>query len=114
MNPARITEPSVLININRTFREGMSPDELYKATRKHWKIVPERQPVPPQYAFAVYGGIIREVYQITTWHDSQGYIGRRYFSGQPVPDLSHYVGQSVKHIKPRLSNPIKYLNTSTK
>ena len=111
MNPARIAEPSVLININQSYRDGMSRAELYEDTRKHWKIAPERQPIPPQCAFALYRGLIREVYRVTSWHDSQDYIGRRTFSAHPDPNLRHYFGQSV-HIKPRSSNPIKYLNCS--
>lgn len=53
----KITEPALLIRINRLFRYGMSPVELYDATRGIWKIGPNREKA--RYAFAVYDGIIK-------------------------------------------------------
>lgn len=65
-NQAQITEPSILIRINRKYRDGMSQQELYEITRGVWKIGERREKA--QLAFAIYQGVIKEVYTIDTWH----------------------------------------------
>ncbi len=107
---ATITEPGILININRSFLPGMSAVELYEATRKDWVISPSSRTPQPQYAFATFRGIIQQVYEINTWHPSQARPGRLFFVGQIAPHLAHYIGESISHIKPGASNPIKYVN----
>lgn len=49
---ANITEPSILIRINRLYRYGMSDSELYDATRSAWVVGPQRESV--QLAIAIY------------------------------------------------------------
>jgi hypothetical protein len=44
----------------------MTPVELYDATRGIWKVGKQRRE-QADYAFAVYEGIVREVYRIKTW-----------------------------------------------
>ena len=63
--PVDIDHPSILININQTFYHGMSLQDIYDATRCAWKINPERY--DPKYAFAVYQGVVREVFEISCW-----------------------------------------------
>ena len=63
--PAHIKEPSILIRINQLYRYGMSPAELYDATRSAWAIGSRREKV--ELAFAVYEGVVREVYRVTGW-----------------------------------------------
>lgn len=60
-----ISDPSILIRINRLYRYGMSDAELYDATRSAWVVGPHRDRV--NFAMAVYEGVIREVYRITSW-----------------------------------------------
>ncbi|MCE7983039.1 MAG: hypothetical protein DYG89_17785 [Caldilinea sp. CFX5] len=60
-----IHEPVILITINRLYRRGMSAEELYEVTRGNWVIGQRR--AQAKYAFAVYNGIIREVYEIHRW-----------------------------------------------
>jgi uncharacterized protein len=60
-----IKEPSLLIRINQLFRFGMTPIELYDATRGIWKIGPDRDQI--RLAFAVFRGIVREVYRVSQW-----------------------------------------------
>ena len=43
----------------------MNETELYDATRGIWKVGEER--VKAKYAFAVFEGVIREVYEISQW-----------------------------------------------
>jgi hypothetical protein len=56
-----INEPSLLINLNRTFRYNLTPIELYDCTRASWVIGGDKEKVA--YAFAVYQGIVQEVYK---------------------------------------------------
>jgi hypothetical protein len=34
----KVTEPVILIRINRQYRPNMTADELYDATRSSWKV----------------------------------------------------------------------------
>jgi hypothetical protein len=63
--PVHIQEPSILIRLNELYRPKMTPSELYDATRASWKVGPKREHA--RYAFAVFEGIVREVYEIETW-----------------------------------------------
>jgi uncharacterized protein len=62
----KITEPSILININKSFHFGINPVELYDVTRTAWKVGNKRNKV--HYAFSVYQGIVQEVYEIMGWY----------------------------------------------
>ena len=64
--PVEIDVPVILIRINHLYRYGMSADELYDATRGIWRVNPELH--QPKYAFSVYRGIVREVYEIKKWY----------------------------------------------
>jgi hypothetical protein len=125
-----IEEPSLLIRINRAYRDNMPAGELYEYTRGRWKIDVERAK-KAKYGFAVYQGIIREVYEISEWHragetseerlEQEGIIGtddpalhRRYeFTGSVAPNdiRSKYLLKSVRHeFNKGSANPIKYKN----
>jgi serine/threonine protein kinase len=87
----RITEPALLIRINRLYREGMSAEALYDSTRGVWRVGTRREGA--KYAMAVYGGVVREVYEIDRWHPAgttpykdlrQGRIERK----APAPECS--------------------------
>lgn len=64
--PCRVVVPALLIRINRLYRHGMSGVELYEATRGTWKLGQRR--TGARYAFAVFEGLVREVYEIEAWH----------------------------------------------
>lgn len=66
---AVIQHPVLLIRINKLYRHGMSDLELYEATRGIWKLGKRREQV--KYAFAVFHGLIREVYSVKIWHPAQ-------------------------------------------
>lgn len=109
---ANITDPSLLIRINRHFKYGMSADELYEVTRGIWVIGKRRQNA--KFAMAVYDGVIREVYEIKSWHRAGDtpYLTRiqsdlaksrdkRWeFLGRVASeaDRSRYIGRSVAHL----------------
>jgi len=63
--PVDVAEAALLININRLFRYGMKPIELYDATRSAWKLGPRRERA--RFAMSVYRGVVREVYEIRAW-----------------------------------------------
>lgn len=120
--PARdavIQHPVMLITINRLFREGMSAEELYEATRGAWKIGAQREKT--QYVLAVFKGVVQEVYRVHGWfpagtleyrtRDTTGWeqTGRWEFEGSVAADIRHlYVGRSVKTYL-RGQNPIRYV-----
>lgn len=119
-----ITEPTLLININKNFRYGISPMELYDVTRSAWKLGAKREVV--RYAMSIYRGIVREVYEVTAWIRGGRSIrsddltnsrfkpkGRWEFVGIVAEDKirKRYVGKSVaKYFKKGAQNPLMYLN----
>jgi hypothetical protein len=64
--PVTVTDPVLLIRINRLFRRSMTPLELYEATRGIWRLGPRR--VGARFALAVFDGLVREVYEVRGWH----------------------------------------------
>lgn len=126
---AEIVEPVILITVNRLYRRGMSPEVLYEITRGRWVIGTRRNKA--KYAFAVYKGVIREVYEIERWvhapdEDSEvlrSWIAEKsydakvkqqnrwQFEGKVAEDLRHYVGASTENYQVGgAQNPIRYVN----
>lgn len=120
--PVKITHKVMLITINRLYRSDMSSQELYEATRGIWKA--GRRRARADYAFAVYRGIVREVYRIDRWHlagtltygtrddsDFEG-SGRWEFEGAVAQDIREiYVGNSIRdYLGKSNQNPIRYVN----
>ena len=126
---AEITEPVMLIKIEKEWRRDLTPKQLYERTRRYWLANPKSRKPPPRYAMSVARGIIREVYEIEDWepypdlskveldasrmHRKQAVKAQRRvgFIGKPACDKAHYVGQSVRRYqRAGNQNPIKYLN----
>ncbi len=120
---ATIREPSVLIRINQLYHFGMTAEELYDATRSAWKM--GRRKDQARYAFAVYEGVIREVYKIAGWlpggstfaAQNQGKMrsrpGRWEFVGTLAEDRlrKRYLNSYVGHLfKKGAQAPFMYLN----
>lgn len=111
-----ITEPVILITLNRYYQHGMSAADLYEYTRGNW-VIGKRGRIHAKYGFAVFRGIIREVYQILRWESvenrslDQKTKVRWRFEGEIAEDLRHYVGGSVEqYSKIGAQNPIRYIN----
>ncbi len=120
---AEIKEPSLLIRINQLYRYGMSSAELYDATRSAWLVGERRDRVA--LAFAVYEGVVREVYRVTGWHPGGTTFNVR-TAGRVAdrPDRWEFVGVIAEpavrdryinryvghHFPPGAQNPIAYLN----
>ncbi len=118
--PAKIVEPAILIRINKLYHYGMTPTELYDATRHAWVVSPKREQV--KYAFAVYQGIVREVYEISQWlpagstfitQNPKGVKRRKRweFVGTVAPERirKKYLDRVVD-FSPHAQNPIQYVN----
>ena len=100
----------MLVRIRKRYRVGISPEELYTATREWWKLSPRRG---PDYALSVYGGIVRAVYAIDKNGWEQEPEARRWrFSGTLDPALeAEYCWRDVSAYLPDgAQNPIRYVN----
>ena len=117
-----IIDNIMFIKINKRYRNGMSPLELYEATRGYWRLNVENAK-KVDYALSVYEGMVLEVYEITEWFPALStYMGtrssdpknveKRYEFVGKIADESvrkRYVNKSVKSFfKPGESNPFKY------
>jgi len=117
---AIIEEPVIIIRINKLYHYGMTDRELYDATRGIWKIGENRDDAI--YAFAVFGGIVREVYKIREWlpagttMSTRGDLtcgGRWEFVGEVAEEKirAKYLFKSVEeYLSNHAQNPIRYVN----
>lgn len=110
-----ITESVILITVNRLYRKGMNDEELFEITRGNWVIGKRREKA--RYAFAVYNGIIRQVFEIEKWYPApnrdpkQKNSNRWRFDGKVANEMKHYVGGStVRYAVLGAQNPIRYVN----
>jgi hypothetical protein len=119
---AAITEPAMLIWINRLYRYGMTPVELYDATRGVWRVGPNRSKM--QYALAVYEGVVKEVYEVKAWFPGGSTFSTRnsaalrssdrweFVGTIAMPEIREkYIAKSVRKYSPENSqNPIRYVS----
>jgi hypothetical protein len=118
IKPIQVHHKTILLTINRLFRTGMTPLELYETTRGIW-VVGERRN-KPEYAMSLFKGTVLEVYRIDRWYpagtldyqtrDSSAFkgSGRWEFSGEVAQDIrEEYVGFFVGKAG---QNPIRYVN----
>lgn len=113
----------ILIKINDTYADAVkrSVIDLYDATRGTWKLSVDRAR-QSKFALAVFGGVVREVYEIAEWLPAGSTIyvdanrdvlaPERYeFVGRVAsePVRKRYRWKSVAHLyKPGAANPIMY------
>jgi hypothetical protein len=123
---ADIADPVMLIIINRLYRNGMTARELYEATRGVWANHSPERLAGVKLVFAVFEGIVREVYQPEFWRPAgtEGYEtrpplmpedikGRFEFVGKLAPEevRKRYIDTSVRHnIGLGAQNPCIYIN----
>lgn len=108
-----ITEPAILITVNRLFRRNMSEDEIYEITRGNWVVGVRRNKA--KYALCIFNGTVRQVYEIQRWfpvkarHQDSRKQNRWRFDGIVAQNLQHYIGGNVeKYVGAQ--NPIRYVN----
>lgn len=123
---ADITDNIVIIKINRSYREGMSEQDLYDITRGCWKrrfsSVKESE-----FALAVVNGIVKEIYKIEAWFPAEELIretipynektdgGRIAFQGTVAAEnvRMKYLDCSVAELFKRgEANPVKVIRNS--
>lgn len=116
-----ITENVIAIKVNRSYREGMPSLALYEITRGYWKVNKKRAQ-QAEYAFCVYNGTVKEVYQILEWlpagtvprqtlPDAETPAGRYEFVGEAAAEeiRRKYVGRSIGGLyRNGEQNPFKY------
>ena len=117
-----VIEPSIFIRINQKFRYSMSEMELYDYTRGQWKVNVEKAN-KAKFAFAVYEGIIQEVYSILFWLEAGKTLNTRN-ENEAIKDRFEFIGniaepeirnkykfKSVEqYFKKGNANPIMYVN----
>lgn len=113
--PIEIAEPVILVIVNKLFERNIGPEDLYEITRGNWVVGERRKKA--KYAFCVYKGIVREVYEIQQWFQVPARFpetkrqSRWRFDGKVSRELQHYVGGNVDaYLTLRAQNPIRYIN----
>ncbi len=114
-----IEEKGILFRIRRTYHQGMDALALYEATRGVWRLGIRR--LEAQYAFALSGRKIVEVYEIEEWfpagtlpyhtRQTRSFDRSRWeFKGQVAPPAirEKYVGQTVSPALLKGSSPTLY------
>jgi hypothetical protein len=72
---ANVDEPVVAINIAEQYPSVRNADDLYNCTRGYWHLKKESAE-KANYAFAVYKGIVKEVYEIDCWEPAKVQTGQ--------------------------------------
>lgn len=117
-----VREPAILIRINRLYQPSMTAAELYDATRGVWRVGECR--TKARLAFAVFEGVVREVYEIATWLQAGKTFMTRKPSGERLRGRWEFVGRvAPKNIRRRYidryvghlfhqgaQNPVQYVN----
>lgn len=109
-----LTDPVIIININKKYVRGNSSQEIYESTKQAWVIGESKRKVT-KYALSEYCGIVIEVFEIQEWYEiempnSNG-KNRWGFNGQIAPTTirEKYINKSLAHTKKKgAANPIKY------
>ena len=106
------TEPILIVKLTQKYRQGMSSEELYEASRQYWVVGPRRAKV--KYVVAAYLGRTIEAYLVENWYAvlHQGKT-RWAFNGVVANDVvsKKLVNKSIWHLHVKgAANPVRYLN----
>lgn len=90
---ANVTDPAIAINVNKTYQLVKNADDLYDYTRGIWRVNLDHVR-NARYAFSVVQGVIKEVYEIDSWHSagSTKYKTDRDFLGTDMKPRSEFIG----------------------
>lgn len=119
--PLVVQHPMVSFTINREYKHDLHPEALYEFSRGVWRANVEHHAIKPEYALAIFNGIVREVYKIDHWHPAgtlpylhrtlspEDLVGRYEFSGRVAePEVRElYLGKQVPKDKSS-QNPVRY------
>ena len=80
--------------LNSTYKSGMSDLALFEATRGVWRN--PRRDESIKYAYATYGGLIKEVYEIHSWvpAGTQQYFERQ-FTDKDIANRWEFIGKKA-------------------
>lgn len=101
-----ITEPVLFLKVAKTATpDSMSPQALYDATRKSWRISPKRA-MKAKYVFAIHNNTVLEVYEPQQWYLALSNDLRLAFEGvlAPIDIRNKYIGKEIPELKDR-QNP---------
>lgn len=105
---------TILIKIGHSYREGMTAEELYRATSISWKVGENRlQSGEYKYYCSVFNNKIKEIYELVGYekdHKPEN-TGRFILKGR-IADQSirkRILGLDVSEVHKGLGNPIKYV-----
>ncbi|MFP2928240.1 hypothetical protein ACLESO_24180 [Pyxidicoccus sp. 3LG] len=105
------SELALLLRLNQSWHDGISPEALYDVTRAWWVLAPSKAEQVTR-VLAVAGGIVREVYEPNAWMPSPvpGLENRIGFEGVVASDRDRLLGLDVSHLfHPGSANPVRYL-----
>jgi hypothetical protein len=123
--PVKIVDPIILIRVNQLYRHGMPASELYDITRGVW-VLGLKRASKIKYVFAVYEGVVREVYEPEKWMPAlttryptrtdlvpEDAKGRIEFVGKTAPEAirqKYLLGDVSAYTKVSLQAPCLYIN----
>lgn len=111
-----LTDPAVIININKTYIRGTGVDGIYSATHECW-VMDKTRLQSITLVLPEYRGLIVEVFQVKEWYPvdtvtANGKSKVRWgFDGRVAGKHTRnkYINKSVAHLKRKgSSNPIRY------
>jgi uncharacterized protein len=130
LNTIQIDDSAVAICINQQFPHCFNAEDLYTCTRGLWRLNKKRAE-KAKYIFAVYQGIIKEVFEVDEWIEATKafrnfWVERLRTQGRNISPAEHdgryefngrVANESVrnKYVGKRLpirhgQNPIRYFN----
>ena len=103
-----MTQEIIVIKISKSYRKGMTSNELYLATSRSWKLSMDRCK-NVRTVLCVAENEVKEVYSVDEWIESID-EGRKEFVGSVAKDplRSTWLGQEASEIAAKYS-PIRYI-----
>jgi len=85
----------IAVLLNQTYKSGMSELELFEVTRGIWHNPPKGDAI--KYAYAIYGGVVKEVYLIHSWvkAGTQQYFTRDDLDTRDIRHRSEFIGRKA-------------------
>lgn len=107
----------MLVRVARQFRVDMDEEALYVATRQWWRIGAERMKLgtsrSPEWAMAVYRGVVRAVYRIERWRSPTAGIDTPHRHGCLVDGHHFVVVLTVKLVVKSAVSPVALIVVSS-
>jgi len=80
----KVEDSVIAFKLNQTYHQGIGQMELYDITRHSWRVSERREKA--KYAFAVFHGIVKEIYKIAAWLPQNSTLNTKEFAADA--DLS--------------------------